>query len=256
MVRISDDDDEDSEVTTSTSDSGDDSDSPAPPPRAAAGGARPADDDDDDETDEEHTEEEAEEEEDSGSASSGSERRGAVSPASARSDRPATPGDVSAELVELALEVVEGDDVSPVVRLAFERAAPQARALRRRENAPPQPDTPARRRARRAARPLSMRWRSLSTARWARRRTLWRSTTKSSSRPWASCATCRRGRRRARGRAGVARGAEAARRAQEDAEDLTASVRAHNEQLQGAGAPLLGACARGGGLRRRAPGSG
>ena len=126
----SDDDDDDD-------DADDDEDSGKRPAfvRAAATPQRPAagSGSDEDETEGEEDEDEEHDtlsDEDEGETdeelSEGEPRAEPTSAANARAvARPQTPGEVSAELVELALEVVDGEDVSPVVRLAFERAAPQ-----------------------------------------------------------------------------------------------------------------------------------
>jgi hypothetical protein len=116
-----------------TTDSEDDSDSAsASPQQQLAAAAAHAGGSSDDGTEEE---EEEEEEESEGSDEEEELSEGELLPAARGAPRPpagrpATPAEVSSELVELALEVVDGDDVSPVVRLAFERAAPQARKTR------------------------------------------------------------------------------------------------------------------------------
>ena len=181
--------DSDDETPTTTSDDDDDDDDesdeqPAFARKAAA--AQPAvgsgSDEDEDEDESEHEDDEEhdtlsdEEEETDEELSEGEQHAGQASAANARAvARPQTPGEVSAELVELALEVVDGDDVSPVVRLAFERAAPQVRAslvCAFRAALTPAAARPPRR-------PSSTRWRPSSAARLARLRKSWRSTTKS-----------------------------------------------------------------------------
>jgi len=181
--------DSDDETATTTSDDDDDDDDdddesdeqPAFARKAAA--ARPVgsasdEDETEGEDDEEHdTLSDEEEEETDEELSEGEQHAGQASAANARAvARPQTPGEVSAELVELALEVVDGDDVSPVVRLAFERAAPQVRASlvhAFRAALTPAAVRPPRRQS-------STRWRPSSAARLARLRISWRSTTKSS----------------------------------------------------------------------------
>jgi hypothetical protein len=182
--------DSDDETPTTTSDDDDDDDDdesdeqPAFARKAAA--ARPAvgsgSDEDEDESEHEDDEEhdtlsDEEEEETDEELSEGEQHAGQASAANARAvARPQTPGEVSAELVELALEVVDGDDVSPVVRLAFERAAPQVRAslvCAFRAALTPAAGRPPRR-------PSLTRWRPSSAARLARLRKSWRSTMKSS----------------------------------------------------------------------------
>ncbi len=122
------------DATTETSDSDDDDDddgtsaSPQLQQRAAAGGDSNASDEETAESEESYDEtaEETEEDDTSVDARTASPvHRGAA----AAEPEPEAEADVAPELVALALEALESDDVSPVVRLAFERSAPQARAL-------------------------------------------------------------------------------------------------------------------------------
>ncbi len=118
----------DSETATTASE---EDGSDAEPLQQARGAPQHDDEDDEDDEDEDEEEEDSDEDEDEEDTDSDSDSdlRAQLSPsAGVRAPGHApTPNDVSAEIVELALEVVDGDDVSPVVRLAFERAAPQAR---------------------------------------------------------------------------------------------------------------------------------
>ena len=103
----------------STSDSEDDSDESTQPAaqQAASGSSEEC----------EETEESPGDEEEEGEALDESHVApldAAAAQAEAEADAEAQP-----ELIELALEALEGEDVSPVVRLAFERAAPIVRAV-------------------------------------------------------------------------------------------------------------------------------
>ena len=107
---------ETSETSESTSDSEDDSDgSPQPSVQQAATGSS-----------EECEETEESDEEEEGEALDESH----VAPLDAAAAQAEADAEAEAqpELIELALEALEGEDVSPVVRLAFERAAPIVRA--------------------------------------------------------------------------------------------------------------------------------
>ena len=106
-----DDDDDDDDDDSDDDDDDDDDESPTP---AARGG--------NDDAAESADEEEGEDEDDAS-------QPGAAEQASAAAAPEPEEADVSHELVALALEALDGDDVSPVVRLAFERSAPKVRML-------------------------------------------------------------------------------------------------------------------------------
>jgi hypothetical protein len=109
-----DDDDDDSDDDSDATTSGDDDDESPRAPAAA-----------DHDVSEEETDEEGESTDEDGDASGQEDqaRGGGGEREELREE-----AEVSPELVALALEALDGDDVSPVVRLAFERSAPNVRA--------------------------------------------------------------------------------------------------------------------------------